>query len=131
MLNMSRMNKSMTDTHQQFIEKKRAEIVTELGEYLKEIGHDMTVSDVVAAIFNDDNDEDFEEYVMMITGDDPGSVEQAQELMMELFNYFPRQTLGGKSLAEKMPFDELQKMEQAFNNGESYSYTLPEEKWRE
>jgi len=121
----------MTDTHQQFIEKKRAEIVTELGEYLKEIGHDMTVSDVVAAIFNDDNDEDFEEYVMMITGDDPGSVEQAQELMMELFNYFPRQTLGGKSLAEKMPFDELQKMEQAFNNGESYSYTLPEEKWRE
>jgi len=125
------MNKSMTDTHQQFIEKKRAEIVTELGEYLKEIGHDMTVSDVVAAIFNDDNDEDFEEYVMMITGDDPGSVEQAQELMMELFNYFPRQTLGGKSLAEKMPFDELQKMEQAFNNGESYSYTLPEEKWRE
>ena len=54
---------------------------------------------------------------------------------MELFNYFPRLTLGGKSLAEKMPFEELKKMEKAFQdfqNGtstEGYSYALPEDQW--
>jgi hypothetical protein len=56
--------------------------------------------------------------------------ELAQEFSMELFNYFPRKSLGGLSLAEKMSFDDLKKTEEAFQNfknGEltNYSYTLP------
>ena len=114
------------DTQLEFIERKRAEISSSC---LAEAGHHMTARDVLDDVYEDDNDDDFEKYVIRLAGDNWENVEQAQELCMELFNYFPRQTLGGKSLAEKMTFDELKEMENAWQNfkngtGGSYGYNL-------
>lgn len=103
---------------------------------MKDIDHILTANDIIDEVLHDDNDEDFNDFVMLLGRDsmmdDP---ETAQELAMDLFNYFPRETLHGKSLAEKMPFAELKKMEKAFQdfkNGTgsgNYSYTLPKELW--
>lgn len=126
----------ITQSHKDFIEKKRVEILEELKEYLREVKHEMTADDVLAEVYHDDNDEEFDKFVMMLAYDNP-DMEIAQEIAMALFNYFPRMTLGGKSLAEKMPFEELQKMEKAFEdfrNGtgsEGYSYSLPEHLWKD
>ena len=116
----------------EFIGKKRAEILLELGEYLKEISHDMTTDQILAEVLNDDEEEAFGDMVMMLSeNNDMPDMDSAQEFAMELFNYFPRKSLGGKSIAEKMPFDELKKMEEAFENYKNgtatseYSYTLP------
>lgn len=126
----------ITQEHKDLIEKRRVEIVEELKEYLREVKHEMTVEDVLAEVYHDDNDEEFDEFVMMLAYDNP-DMETAQEIAMDLFNYFPRMTLGGKSLAAKMPFEELKKMEKAFEdfrNGtgsEGYSYSLPEHLWKD
>lgn len=120
--------KILSKEQKEFIKKKQKEILAELREYLVDIEHHMTVAQIVKKVLND-ADEEFEDYVLLLAGDNP-DMEIAQELAMELFNYFPRATLGGKSLAEKMTFEELQKMEkamQAFKNGtmiEKYEYTL-------
>mgnify|MGYP001558797054 CR=1 FL=1 len=106
----------------------------ELAEYLAEVGHDMTVDEALLRVQEDDGDDAFQDFVVMLAdnGDIPDP-ETAQEFAMELFNYFPRKSLGGKSLAEKMPFDELKKLEEAFQNfkngtgSSDYSYTLPKE----
>jgi len=123
----------MENVKKEFIMKKRGEILSELGDYLKEIKHDMSVDQILAAVKNDDDDEAFDEMVIMLSeSDDVPDSETAQEFAMELFNYFPRKSFGGKSLAEKMPFDELQKMEEAFQKlkdgtaSSDYSYTLPD-----
>lgn len=127
-------NTTMENDRSRFIEEKRKDIKKELRDYLKEINHLMTADEILDEVLNDDNDEDFEYFVMLLAQDsmmeDPDS---AQELAIDLFNYFPRKTLGGKSLAEKMPFEELKKMEDAFQNYKSgtgdgnYSYTLPDD----
>lgn len=117
---------------QQFIEQKRKVIRGELAEFLFENKSDLTSDAVIEKVRDDDNDEDFEEYVRMLASDNP-DMEIAQEIMMDLFNYFPRMTLQGKSLAEKMTFEELQKMEKAmqgFKDGTGtggYEYTLRDE----
>ncbi|MCX6717744.1 MAG: hypothetical protein NTU76_03670 [Candidatus Taylorbacteria bacterium] len=115
-----------------FIERKRKEIKQGLRNFLKEINHLMTADEILDEVLNDDNGEDFEDFVIFLAQDsmieDP---DLAQELAMDLFNYFPRKTLKGKSLAELMSFDELKKMEDAFQNYKKglptggYSYTLP------
>lgn len=121
----------MTKEHRECIEKKRVGIFAELERFVKRCKHPMTAGEIVELVFHDERDEDdFERYVMLLINDDPEQADVAQELMMELFNYFPRMTLGGKSLAEKMPFDELQKMEKAFQDGTEYSYSLPKELWK-
>ena len=117
----------------EFIKKKRDEIISELGEYLKEINHDMTISQILAQVLNDHEEEAFGDMVTILSeNDDVPDMDSAQEFAMKLFNYFPRKSLGGKSLAEKMPFDELKKIEEAFQKYKDgtatsgYSYTLPE-----
>ena len=121
----------MTKEHKEFVEKKRAEIFAELAAFVKRNKHPMTAGEIVEIVFHDERDEDdFESYVMLLIDDDPEQADVAQELMMDLFNYFPRLTLGGKSFAEKIPFEELQKMENSFQEGSSYSYSLPKELWK-
>ncbi len=121
----------MTKEHKEFVEKKRAEIFAELAAFVKRNKHPMTAGEIVEIVFHDERDEDdFESYVMLLIDDDPEQADVAQELMMDLFNYFPRLTLGGKSFAEKIPFEELQKMEKSFQEGSSYSYSLPKELWK-
>ena len=117
---------------EEFIETKQIEILAELVDYLKEINHDMTADQILAQVLEDDDDEAFDCLVMMLSeGDGMPDPESAQEFAMELFNYFPRKSLGGKSLAETMPFDELKKMEEAFQKFKDgtatsgYGYTLP------
>ena len=39
---------SITKEHQEFIASKRAEIFTELEEYLREVGHDFTADEIIA-----------------------------------------------------------------------------------
>jgi len=113
----------------EFIKKKREEILSELCAYLLDMEHVMSADDIVRAVYHDDNDIEFEEYVRMIAGDN-SDMEIAQELAMELFNYFPRLSLKGKSFAESILFYELKKLEhefQKFKNGtmtEEYGYTL-------
>ncbi len=124
------------ETQKEFIIRKRKEIKDELVIFLKDIDHPMRADDILAEVLHDDNDEDFNDFVMFLGRDsmmeDP---ESAQEMAMDLFNFFPRQTLHGKSLAELMPFTELKKMEKAFQdfkNGTgdgNYSYSLPKELW--
>lgn len=112
------MISSMTKEHKEFVEKKRAEIFADLKRFVKRNKHPMKAGEIVELVFHDERDEDdFESYCMLLIDDDPEQADVAQELMMGLFNYFPRMTLGGKSLAEKMPFYELQKMETAFQDG--------------
>lgn len=118
----------MTNEHKEFVEKKRAQIFAALEDFVRRRTHPMTAGEIIELVFHDERDEDdFESYVMLLIDDDAEAADEAQELMMELFNYFPRTTLGGKSLAEKMPFEELQKMEKAFQDGAEYSYSLPKE----
>lgn len=121
----------MTKEQRMFVEKKRDEIFSELGKFVSQNKHPMTAGELVDLVFHDERDEDdFESYVMRLIDDDPEQADVAQELMMELFNYFPRTTLGGKSLAEKMPFEELKKMNKSWEEGTSYSYSLPKELWK-
>lgn len=109
------MISSMTKEHKEFVEKKRADIFSELEKFVTRNRHPMTAGEIVELVFHDERDEDdFESYCMLLIDDDPEQADVAQELMMELFNYFPRMTLGGKSFAERISFDELQKMETAF-----------------
>lgn len=110
-----------------FIEKKRAEIFAELTSFIKRTEHPMSAGEMVELVFHDEREEDdFEHYVLLLIDDNPEEADTAQELMMDLFNYFPRMTLKGKSFAEKVPFEELQKMENATG---SYTYTLPKSEW--
>lgn len=121
----------MIKEHKEFVEKKRTEIFSELKRFVKRNQHPKTAGEIVELVFHDERDEDdFESYVMLLIDDDPEQADVAQELMMDLFNYFPRMTLSGKSLAEKMPFNELQEMKKAWEDGTEYSYSLPKELWR-
>jgi tetratricopeptide (TPR) repeat protein len=122
------------ESQTEFIKRKRKEIKSELKVYLKEVDHLLTADNIIDEVLHDDNDEDFESFVFLLAQDNMMSdPETAQEMAMDLFNYFPRKTLKGKSLAEIMPFVELKRMEKAFQNfkngtgGGNYSYTLPED----
>jgi len=111
-----------------FIKKRQAEILAELADYLLEYNLPLTAEEVLAEVLHDDDE--FEDFMMLLAGGDPLAVEWAQELAMELFNYFPRESLSGKTYAETLSFADLQKVDaefEAFKNGESIK-TTPEEK---
>ena len=102
----------------EFIKKKQAEILAELAEYLQEYKHALTLAEIVDEVLHDDDE--FEDFVMLLTGDYPTAVEWAQELAMDLFNYFPRKSLAGKTYAETLSFPDLLSMDaefKAFRNG--------------
>ena len=119
------------ETQSQFISRKRKEIEKSLSDFLKMNNHPLTAKEIIGLVYEDAKDEDdFESYVMALMNDNPTSCEDAQEIAMELFNYFPRMSLKGKSFAEKLPFEKLKKMEKNFqdfiNGGEGGSYSLNE-----
>jgi len=100
---------------QEFIEKKRGEILLELEAYLKEMGNPMTIEYVLAQVLEDSGDDAFDDLIVMLSeSDDVPDPETAQEFAMELFNYFPRKSLGGKSFAETISFEKLKKMDEDF-----------------
>lgn len=65
------MNKK--DLQKEFIYKKRGEILTELAEYLAEVGHDMTVDEALLRVQEDDGEDVFQDFVIMLAdnGDVP------------------------------------------------------------
>ncbi|MDO8582037.1 MAG: hypothetical protein Q7S16_04125 [bacterium] len=104
----------LSKDQKELIKKKREEILEELRAYFIDAEHHMTTEEIVEKVFND-TDEEFEDYVLLLAAGNP-DMEIAQELAMELFNYFPRTSLDGKSYAETLQFDELKKMETVFQN---------------
>ena len=123
------------EVKKEFIDNKRTEIISELREYLKEVNHFITIDQILVEVYEDDGEDAFDHLVIKLAENDRVSdLELAQEFAMELFNYFPRKSLGGKSMVEEMLFGELKKMEEAFQdfkNGtatSNYSYSLSKKK---
>ncbi|OHA66100.1 MAG: hypothetical protein A2672_01100 [Candidatus Wildermuthbacteria bacterium RIFCSPHIGHO2_01_FULL_49_22b] len=106
---------SISKEHRKFIDKKRGEILAELEEYLIEFRLPMAKEDVLLEVLNDTDDEDsFEDLILYLMGHVDGDPELAQEFAMELYNFFPRESLNGMSYAETVSFEELLKLDEEF-----------------
>ncbi|GEM_PF-5055502 len=108
---------SLSKTQQDFILLKRAQILIDLGEYLQNKPNTASVEKVIEIVYQETDEDDFESLVVQLAEDmGTGDFDTSQELAMELFNYFPRKSKKGYSLAEEMSFPELKSMEKDFQN---------------
>ena len=84
------------------LENMRAEIRTDLEELIEEKESDFDADDILAVIYDEEDNDDYQELVKMI---DTGVTELSRDdldLLTDAWNHFPHKALGGISPAEKI-----------------------------
>lgn len=90
------------ESKQQIIERRK-EIEQDILEMLKETKSDFRLKDVLAAIYNEeDNDDMMKAVAMFDRGGDASELDNVLELVSDAWNYFPHKILDGLSPAEKI-----------------------------
>ena len=90
------------ETKQQILERRK-EIEQELVDMLKETESEFTLDYVRDAIFHEEDNDDMMKVVAMFDrGGDASELSNVLELVTDAWNYFPHETLGGISPAEKL-----------------------------
>ena len=85
----------------QQIVQRRLEIEKDLTDLLRVTGSDFSLQDIRDAIFNESDSNDMMKIIAMFDrGGDATELENVLELVSDAWNYFPHQTIGGKSPAE-------------------------------
>jgi hypothetical protein len=90
-------------TKQQIIEERR-----EIEEYtvalLKKVKSDFTFNDVTDAIYNETEQDDYDEDDRDVRyGEGGDELSNILDILTDAWNYFPHKTLGGKSPKEMLP----------------------------
>jgi len=88
---------------QRHIEERRREIERELPELLAKAGNGATVEDIKEIVSREEDSDDLMKIVALFdTGDDAVELSTVLEAASDAWNYFPHQSLGGLSPAEKV-----------------------------
>jgi len=90
------------------LENMRAEIRTDLEELIEEKESDFDADDILAVIYDEEDNDDYQELVKMI---DTGVTELSRDdldLLTDAWNHFPHKALGGKSPVELREETKLQ-----------------------
>ena|SRR3989344_8765071 len=87
------------ESREQILERKK-EIEKELVEMLEETESDFELEDVLDVIYNEEDNDDFQDLVIMFDNGHPENLSNVLELITDAWNYFPHEILGGISPAE-------------------------------
>ncbi|MGD0577042.1 MAG: hypothetical protein ABSA74_03145 [Candidatus Staskawiczbacteria bacterium] len=88
------------ESKQQILERRK-EIERDILDMLKETKSDFKLKDVLAVIYNEqDNDDMMHAVAMFDRGGDASELENVLELVSDAWNYFPHKALGGLSPAD-------------------------------
>jgi hypothetical protein len=95
-------NQGQVETKEQIL-KRRKKIEEELLEMLEETESGFSLQDVRDAIFHEEDNDDMMKVVAMFDrGGDASELSNVLELVIDAWNYFPHEILGGISPAEKL-----------------------------
>jgi len=81
---------------------RRAELQKEIAELLEETNSDFSVDDVINAVYEEEESDDYQHIVAMFDDGGIDNLSNALELVTDVWNYFPHKALGGLSPEEKL-----------------------------
>jgi len=86
----------------QLILTQRAELKEEIAELLKETNSDFSVEDVIDAVYEEKESDDYQHIVAMFDDGNVENLSNVLETITDAWNYFPHKALGGLSPEEKL-----------------------------
>ena len=89
----------MSETKEEIL-ARRAELEVEIVELLERTKSDFALADVLRAIYEEEETDDYHKVIMMFDGGDSTDISNVVELATDAWNHFPHRTLNGLSPAE-------------------------------